>query len=159
MSASERTLVVHTESPEQTRAVGVALGRTLADQVALSLEGPLGSGKTVLVQGICEGLGVTEPVTSPTYTLQNEYAAEDGRRVVHVDCFRLRGPSELEDLAVFEGDGDDAVVLVEWGDRVLEALPADVIRIRLTPEAETERRIGIDVPPGVSLSLESGREP
>ena len=71
---SGQSLVVRTASADETRAVGRALGRTLEGGVSLSLEGPLGSGKTVLAAGICEGLGIEDPVTSPTFTLQNVQA-------------------------------------------------------------------------------------
>ena len=70
---SNRALVVRTSGPEETRNVGIAFARSLPAGATLSLEGPLGAGKTVLVHGLCEGWGVVDPVTSPSYTLQNEY--------------------------------------------------------------------------------------
>lgn len=143
-------LVVETSSPEETCAVGAALARSFAGAARFSLEGDLGSGKTVLARGICEGLGVEEPVTSPTYTLRHDYVAGDGRPVLHVDCFRLKNASEAGALALEESD--DAVVLVEWGDRVRDELPPDTVRISIEMIDETKRRIRIEVPPGWDLS-------
>jgi tRNA threonylcarbamoyladenosine biosynthesis protein TsaE len=151
---SARRIVVHTTDPAETRAAGRAIGRSLGAGFALSLEGPLGAGKTVLAAGVCEGLGVRDPVTSPTFTLQNEYRGRGGRRVVHVDCFRLHGPGELEDLGVLDRLEDDDVLLVEWGDRALAALPAGAIRVELVPGKECERSIVIHLPEGVRLELD-----
>jgi tRNA threonylcarbamoyladenosine biosynthesis protein TsaE len=151
---SGRRIVVRTADPAGTRAAGRAIGRSLGWGFALSLEGPLGAGKTVLAAGVCEGLGVRDPVTSPTFTLQNEYRGRGGRRVVHVDCFRLQGPGELEDLGVLDRLEDGDVLLVEWGDRALAALPPGAIRVELVPGPETERRIVIHLPEGVRLDLD-----
>jgi tRNA threonylcarbamoyladenosine biosynthesis protein TsaE len=148
---SGRRIVVRTADPAETRAAGRAIGRSLPAGFALSLEGPLGAGKTVLASGVCEGLGVEGPVTSPTFTLQNEYRARGGRLVVHVDCFRLGGPDELEDLGVMDRLEEDSVLLVEWGDRARAALPPDAIRVELQPGPENERRIVIHLPDGVRL--------
>ena len=147
-----RALVVRTSSPAETRAVGRALGRSLRGGATLSLEGPLGSGKTVLAGGVCEALGVEGPVTSPTFTLQNEYTGAGGRGVINMDCFRLHSAEEFEDLGVEDRFDDDTLLLVEWGERAAAALRPDTIRIRLEPGAGDERRIVIDVPDGVELT-------
>ena len=147
-----RALVVRTSSPEETRAVGRALGKSLGGGATLSLEGPLGAGKTVLAGGVCEALGVEGPVTSPTFTLQNEYTGAGGRRVIHMDCFRLHSAEEFEDLGVEDRLDDDTLLLVEWGERAAAALGPDTIRIRLEPGEGDERRIVIDVPEGVELA-------
>jgi tRNA threonylcarbamoyladenosine biosynthesis protein TsaE len=146
-----RALVVWTKSPAETRAVGVALARSLAGGATVSLEGVLGSGKTLLAQGICEGLGVDVRATSPSYSLQNVYRTATGRQVVHMDCFRLFNRSEYEELAVPELAEKDAIVIVEWGDRVIEALSRDTVRIQLEILGPEERRISIRVPPNVEL--------
>ena len=156
---SSRSLVVRTSGPQETRAVGQALGRSLCGRVTLSLEGPLGSGKTVLAAGLCEAIGVAEPVTSPTFTLQNEYEGRNGRRVIHMDCFRLSGPEEFADLAVEDRLEDDTVLLVVWGERAVAALSPDTIRIRIEPGRGDERRIVIELPEGVVLAgLEAAAE-
>ena len=150
--AERRALAVETSSEEETRAVGAALARSFSGAARFSLEGDLGAGKTVLARGICEGLGVEEPVTSPTYTLRHDYVAGDGRPVLHVDCFRLKDASEFEPLALEEAENEDAVVLIEWGDRVTEALPPDTVRVSIQMIDESKRRIRIEVPRGWDLS-------
>ena len=155
-----RRIVVKSLGPQETRDVGRAIGRSLGLTSVVSLEGELGAGKTLLASGLCEALGVDVPVTSPTFTLENEYRGQGGRRVIHVDCFRLTGPRELEELGTFDRLDDDTVLLVEWGDRVLAALPDDALRVRLDPEGETGRRISICVPGGVELpGFEPAEEP
>lgn len=105
---------VESRSPEQTQQLGAALGRLCPDSFALLLEGDLGSGKTCLVQGVAEGLGVPPEVAvnSPTYTLMNQYA---GRvEISHFDLYRLGDADELIELdfdAYLHGPG---VTIVEW---------------------------------------------
>ncbi len=132
--------VWHTSSPEQTRALGKGLGRSLAGGLTVALLGPLGAGKTQLVKGIAEGNGAADPskVTSPTFTLINEYA---GRLTLfHIDAYRLKGSVELLALGFDELVRPDSAVVVEWADRVTAALPEDLLRIELTPTGKTQRR-------------------
>jgi tRNA threonylcarbamoyladenosine biosynthesis protein TsaE len=81
------------------------------------VSGPLGAGKTALVQAICRGLGARVPATSPTYALVHEYEARGGILVFHVDCYRLRSPDEARDLAFDDMRRADAVLLIEWPER------------------------------------------
>jgi len=160
MDAS-RSIVVHTDGPDGTRAVGLALARSLPAGATVSLEGPLGAGKTVLVCGLCQGLGVVDEVTSPSYTLVNEYRSANGERLIHVDAFRLAGPGELEDLGLEDRRTDATVMVVEWGDRVAAALPDGTIRVVLEPDAEAEdgRRIAVRLPEGVEIAGLGGAAP
>ncbi|MGQ0722243.1 MAG: tRNA (adenosine(37)-N6)-threonylcarbamoyltransferase complex ATPase subunit type 1 TsaE [Candidatus Eiseniibacteriota bacterium] len=146
-----RRIVIVSRGPAETRAVGRAIGRAVGRGSVVSLEGPLGAGKTLLAAGVCEALGVEVPVTSPTFALEHEYRGGGGRRVIHVDCFRLTGPRELEELDTFDRVDEDTILLVEWGDRVISVLPEETLRVRLDPEGEDVRRIRIDVPGGVEL--------
>jgi tRNA threonylcarbamoyladenosine biosynthesis protein TsaE len=125
-------------SADDTRAVGEALAGLLRRRDAVILTGELGAGKTTLVQGIARGLGVTEQVVSPTFTLVREY---HGRlEVAHVDVYRLERIQDVMDLGLEEmGDGE-AVLLVEWGDAVEEVLPADHLTIELTGGEDDETR-------------------
>lgn len=130
---------VLTHSVDETRAVGERLGEALlrpGDLVVLA--GPLGSGKTAFAQGVARGLGVTEPVVSPTFTIVREY---HGRvPLAHVDVYRLERLQELHDLG-FDEMLDDTVTLVEWGDAAGPVLPADRLEVRLEmPEDEEEER-------------------
>ncbi len=81
----------------------------------------MGAGKTTLVQGIAKGLGVTEPVTSPTFTLVNEYPLPAGM-LRHADLFRLDGPTDLIEIGFYDFWEEPGIVLVEWGDRLPEEL-------------------------------------
>jgi tRNA threonylcarbamoyladenosine biosynthesis protein TsaE len=126
------------ETADDTRAVGAAFAELLRARDAVILTGELGAGKTTLVQGIARGLGVTDQVVSPTFTLVREY---HGRlEVAHVDVYRLERIQDVMDLGLEElGDGE-AVLLVEWGDAVEEVLPADHVTIELIRGEDDEAR-------------------
>jgi len=129
-----------TRSPQETHALGEALGAVLMGGLTIGLVGQLGAGKTVLVKGIAAGnaLADTRAVTSPTFTLVHEYA---GRLALfHLDAYRLKGPDDLLSLGVEEFAGPDSAVVVEWADRVTEAMPADTLWIELAVAGETDRR-------------------
>jgi tRNA threonylcarbamoyladenosine biosynthesis protein TsaE len=115
---SERRVIactVHTASKADTARFGAELGECIEHGACVSLVGPLGAGKTVLVGGLCRGLGIDENVVSPTFILLETFA---GRLpVVHVDLYRLEHERELEELGVFDYVRDGAVLLAEWGDR------------------------------------------
>jgi tRNA threonylcarbamoyladenosine biosynthesis protein TsaE len=128
--------------------VGEALAALLRPRDAVILTGELGAGKTTLVQGVARGLDIPGRVTSPTFTLVREYR---GRLdVAHVDVYRLERIQDVVDLGLEElGDGE-AVLLVEWGDAVEEALPADHLVVELTGgDGEDARRIAV-APAGTS---------
>jgi tRNA threonylcarbamoyladenosine biosynthesis protein TsaE len=134
-----------TQSPAETRRVGRALAAVLeADDVVL-LAGPLGAGKTEFTKGIAEGLGIREPVVSPTFTLAREYPVhgqlhgEGGLRLLHVDLYRLDRGQEVIDLGLDDLAGDDAVTVVEWGDLAAGLFPADHLEVQLDPVLDTDR--------------------
>lgn len=129
-----------------TRSVGEAFADLLRPRDAVILTGELGAGKTTLVQGIARGLGVTDRVVSPTFTLVREY---HGRlEVAHVDVYRLERIQDVMDLGLEElGDGE-AVLLVEWGDAVEEVLPADHVTIELTGAEDDDTRRLVFTPGG-----------
>ncbi len=123
-----------------TEAFGRRLGAVLFPGAVVALNGRLGAGKTHLVRAICEGLGVLNPaaVCSPTYTLVHEYPGPTP--VYHFDAYRLTGPREFHDLGADEYLSGDGVCLIEWAERVTEALPADHLRIDIEPVGDTGRR-------------------
>jgi tRNA threonylcarbamoyladenosine biosynthesis protein TsaE len=127
-------LVLRAPTPEDTRAIGGVLAPLLRPRDAVILTGELGAGKTTFVQGVALGLGITEHVVSPTFTLIKEYS---GRlEVAHVDVYRLDRVQDVVDLGLDElGQGDD-LLLVEWGDVVEALLPADRLRVELTVEPD-----------------------
>lgn len=112
-----------------TKELAAAVAPLLTDGDLLVLMGDLGAGKTAFTQGVAAALGVDEPVTSPTFTLANRY---EGRVVVnHLDVYRIEDLAEAQDLALVELL-DDGVTLIEWGDVILPALPADRLDLRIT---------------------------
>jgi tRNA threonylcarbamoyladenosine biosynthesis protein TsaE len=129
------------ETPEDTRNIGRAIAPLLQPRDAVALSGELGAGKTTLVQGIAVGLGVDEPVVSPTFTLVREYR---GRlHLAHVDVYRLERIQDVMDLGLEEIGEGEAVLVVEWGDAIDVLLPTDRLDVELTtadPEARSETR-------------------
>jgi tRNA threonylcarbamoyladenosine biosynthesis protein TsaE len=126
-------------TPEETAALGEALGRTLGPGDVVALYGELGSGKTCLVQGLVRGLGVSSPATSPTFVLVNEYR---GRLPVHhVDAYRTGSLTELMDLGLLDLMGGDGVTLLEWADRAEPLLPPRTIRVRIEGVGDEPRAI------------------
>ena len=120
-------------------AARVAAGLRRGDVVAVS--GELGTGKTTFVRGACRALGVTQPVTSPTYTIGHRY---EGRiPVAHLDLYRLEGMSEA-DWGAVEPYFDDAVVFVEWPEAAGDSLPAPRVRVRLGHVDERRRLIVLE---------------
>ena len=140
-----------TTDVDGTRAIAAAVAAAARPRDLVLLEGDLGAGKTAFVQGFAAALGVTDPVTSPTFTLAHEYR---GRLVVnHLDVYRLERVSETIDLALGELLDGPGVTLVEWGDAVLPALPPDYLELRFTfgPGAD-DRRIAVRVVGGAWLA-------
>jgi tRNA threonylcarbamoyladenosine biosynthesis protein TsaE len=119
---------------------GERLGRQLRAPVLVTISGELGAGKTTLVRAICRGYGVRDDVTSPTFALVHEYAANAGR-VYHLDLYRLERPDELTNIGWDEIVAADAVVIVEWPERAGDRLPPDHVPIVLEhlPEAPDRR--------------------
>ena len=136
------TRTFQTQSADQTRALAAALGALLQPGDVLCLIGDLGAGKTTFTQGLALGLGLPpdEPVNSPTFTLVAEHP---GGRVplYHFDVYRLPDSSGLYDLAFDEYLSGDGVVVIEWADRVADALPPDRLDVHLTTEGPDVRQI------------------
>ncbi len=122
-----RMLECHSDCESQTEALGAALAALLPAGATVCLTGDLGTGKTVFARGFAHGLGITEPVTSPTFTLVNSYegrAADGGSRLLHhFDLYRIADPMELDDIGWEEYFDGQAVCLVEWPDRAGDRLP------------------------------------
>lgn len=134
--------IAHTDAAEATRDLGAALAACLLPHDVVVLTGDLGAGKTTLVQGIARGLGATEHVASPTFTLVREYTS--GRvPLAHVDLYRLEREQDVIDLALDELEDGERVLLVEWGDPVAELIAEERLRIELTADADDVRRIAV----------------
>jgi tRNA threonylcarbamoyladenosine biosynthesis protein TsaE len=111
---------VRTGSAEETRTLAAALARELPADATLALHGDLGAGKTTFVQGLAEGLGICEPVVSPTFTLCRIYArpAPGGRSLVHLDAYRLEDPRQAEALLLEDFLESPYCLAVEWPERI-----------------------------------------
>ncbi len=113
-------------SAEQTRRVGMRLGAMLHPGDLVGLVGDLGAGKTTMMQGIASGWGSLDPVSSPTFVLVNVYRHSGEQRFYHLDAYRLRGAADVIDLDL-ETMLDEGPVVVEWADRIEDALPDERI--------------------------------
>ena len=131
-----------TNSPAQTEAVGSALGSILQPGAILAYRGDLGAGKTAFTRGLARGLGCTDLVTSPTYTIVNEYLS--GRLpLFHFDMYRLRSSEDLWDIGWEDYLDRGGVCAVEWSENVADALE-DAVRITIEKLGEDTRRITIE---------------
>ena len=143
---------IQTNAPQETQQIGRVLGQILLEmtrsgnlsQQIIALQGELGAGKTTFTQGFASGLGITEHVTSPTFTLVNEYETSMGCPFVHVDSYRLgdltANSGEEDDSIALDAatfgleeilDDGQAIVVIEWADRVASLLGDDYLRVEL----------------------------
>ena len=140
-SMLSREIWNETRSPDETRQLGKKIGSLLDQPVLIALIGELGCGKTVFVQGLAEGLEVPAEyyITSPTFTLINEYP---GRLpLFHVDLYRLDGISDFEDIGLDEILQDQAVIAVEWADKMADAFAGDCLTLKFEIMADEVRKI------------------
>ncbi len=136
--AQQRDYTVMTEA--ETLALAEKLGREFGRGTVFALYGEMGAGKTRFAQGLALALGVDEPVSSPTFTLINEYATADGGRFVHMDLYRLEDEWAVAELG-FEEYLESAVMLtIEWPERAGELLPPTAVHVRLLPGENEESR-------------------
>ncbi len=130
-----------TNSPEETEALGYALGQAISGNTVLAYEGDLGAGKTALTRGLARGLGADDLVTSPTYTIVNEYLS--GRLpLFHFDMYRLHDSEELWDIGWEDYLQRGGVCAVEWSENVRDAME-NAICIRIEKLGDNTRKITI----------------
>jgi len=131
-----------THSPQETEKVGQALAAVLKPGTVLAYEGDLGAGKTAFTRGLARGLGATEQVTSPTYTIVNEYLS--GRMpLFHFDMYRLSSSEDLWDIGWEDYLDRGGVCAVEWSENVADAMDG-AIRVRIEKTGEDTRRITVE---------------
>jgi len=132
------TLEFFSRSPEQTRRVGMRLGALLEPGDVICLQGELGTGKTTLVQGLAQGWGSLDPVSSPTFVLVNLYRRPDAHCLFHLDAYRLESIQEAEEL-----DMDDMLeqgpLVIEWAERLAALLPRERLWVQMTYQDEEHR--------------------
>lgn len=136
----EHTFDFFSRSPEQTRRIGARVGYLIEAGDLVCLQGDLGSGKTTIAQGIAQGWGTLDAVTSPTFILVNEYRRSDGGFLFHMDAYRLESEPEAAELDIDRMLAEGALI-VEWPERVETALGTGRLRIRLEHIEEEQRRL------------------
>jgi len=141
-----------THSPEQTEAIGAALGKKLKPGTVIAYQGDLGAGKTAFTRGVACGLGAKESVTSPTYTIVNEYLS--GKYpLFHFDMYRLASADDLFDIGWEDYLDRGGVCAVEWSENVADAMEGAII-VTIEKLGENARRITIEGGPELAdLSL------
>ena len=136
------TMQFTTNSPEETEAVGVALGKIIPAGTVLAYRGDLGAGKTAFTRGLARGLGCREIVTSPTYTIVNEYLG--GRLpLVHFDMYRLSSADDLFDIGWEDYLDRGGVCAVEWSENVIDAMEG-AVTVTIDKLGDTSRRITLE---------------
>ncbi len=131
-----------THSPQQTEAVGAALAKVLPAGTVIAYRGDLGAGKTAFTRGLARGLGVDDPVTSPTYTIVNEYLGGT-MPLFHFDMYRLASEDDLFDIGWEDYLERGGICAVEWSENVWAALEAPIV-ITITRLDDTTREIEIE---------------
>ena len=128
-----------TKSAEETIALGKKIGQRLKPDDVVALIGPLGAGKTTLVQGIAQGLGIKDYITSPTFIIINEHQGKIP--LYHIDLYRLEDQASIEDLGIEEYFTKGGVCVIEWAERLGELMPDDAKTIKIEVRSESERKI------------------
>jgi tRNA threonylcarbamoyladenosine biosynthesis protein TsaE len=141
MNKKNKKIEIISASAGQTMEIARFIGEKLRDGDVLALTGELGSGKTCFTGGLARGLGVDEKyqITSPTFTLINEYPAK--YKLYHFDVYRLKDYSEFEDLGYEEYLGEKGVVVIEWAEKIAQILPGDALFINFEYLDESKRKI------------------
>ena len=139
-----KRIEIITHSPEETKALGQKIGQQLEPGAVIALTGELGSGKTVLVQGLAAGLEVPADyyITSPTFTFINEYP---GRHpFYHADLYRIENRDDLDEIGLFEIIHGEGITAIEWADRLQEDISAEYLDIHLEIVDDETRKFFID---------------
>ncbi len=166
MTATERTITRTTHSESETEQLAAQLARALKPGDCIALHGQLGAGKTRFVRGLAQGLNVNPAqVSSPTYVLMQEYTQTESRggggsgggggAIIHIDAYRLPEGDDLSSLGLDAHELDDAILVVEWAQRIADALPHDRFEITITHANNNERTIVIEPPKGRTIDLNS----
>jgi tRNA threonylcarbamoyladenosine biosynthesis protein TsaE len=135
------------DSPDETIALGKKIAGFLCAGSIVAITGNLGSGKTCLTKGIALGLGVTENITSPTYTIINEYRCESSTTLYHIDAYRLNCDKDFEDIGGIDVIHSGGISIIEWSERIPKSIPENSIIIRMemtNPLSRTIKIKGLD---------------
>ena len=134
--------VFHSKSEAETEAIGADFARDLPGGTVVAMYGDLGAGKTAFVRGMARGMGLNCRVSSPTFTIVNEYLG--ARELIHFDMYRLSGADELFDIGWEDYLSRGAVCAVEWSENVEDAFFGDEVRVTIEKLSDTDRKITIE---------------
>ena len=137
------TVTITTSSPEETIKLGEEIGKLLRGGDCIAYSGGLGAGKTTITRGISTGLGLGDEVTSPTFSLVNEYTG-DKLTLYHFDMYRITSPDDLETTGFYDYLDNDSVLAIEWSENIESELPENTIRINIERVDENTRRITLN---------------
>ncbi len=140
----DMTMEVITHSVEETELVGQALAKALSSGSVVALYGDLGAGKTAFVRGMARGLGSSDRVTSPTFTIVNEYSGS--LELFHFDMYRLRSSDELFDIGWEDYLARGGVCVVEWSENVTDAFDGSETKVTIDKLSDTDRKITVEAP-------------
>ena len=115
--------------------------KQIGDGTVFAFNGTMGAGKTTFIKAICEELGVTETVNSPTFSIVNEYETEDGRIIYHFDCYRINKMEEALEIGVEEYLYSGNLCFIEWSENIASLLPDSVVNVEITELANGERDV------------------
>jgi len=133
------------KSEKDTEDFAISLAKKLPKGSIIALHGNLGAGKTVFTRGFARGLGITEPVSSPTFTIVQEYLLENSNYLFHLDLYRIDDYRAALAFGIEEFIEDpDAYTLIEWPERINEIMPENVLKITISHINENERKIIVE---------------
>jgi len=132
-----------TKEANETSALGTEFSKFLEGGDVISLVGQLATGKTTFIKGVLSGLGYKESVTSPTFTLVNEYLTKF--TIIHIDCYREENLDRWIQIGLHDYFNDENIVFIEWADKIIDILPKDTISIKFSHLGNNNRKIELDI--------------
>tara|TARA_Y100001970_G_C13891880_1_gene679144 strand:+ start:56 stop:481 length:426 start_codon:yes stop_codon:yes gene_type:complete len=132
-----------TKEANETSALGIEFSKFLEGGDVISLVGQLATGKTTFIKGVLAGLGYKESVTSPTFTLVNEYLTKF--TIIHIDCYREENLDRWIQIGLHDYFNDENIVFIEWADKIIDILPKDTISIKFSHLGNNNRKIELDI--------------
>ncbi len=143
-TAMDNMKILESHSTEETEAFAANMAKELPPGSVLALYGDLGAGKTVFARGFARGLGITEPISSPTFTIVQEYPFEVGRKFFHLDLYRIDDSDAAFAFGIDEFLYDKtAMTLLEWPERIADILPPHVIKVEILHAGDETRKITV----------------
>jgi tRNA threonylcarbamoyladenosine biosynthesis protein TsaE len=139
-------LVLNSVTLQKLPAAAESVINAAGENKVFAFEGQMGAGKTTFIKALCKAWGVNDPVTSPTFSLVNEYTAANGAPIYHFDFYRLNNQREAVDIGALEYFDSGHVCLIEWPSQIAELLPERYARIKLSRLTEDTRSITLELP-------------